>query len=151
MRRGTSCVAWRENRLRPFRYRDPGNMATIGRANAIADFGWTRVSGFAGWLLWLFVHILFLVGFRNRLSVLLQWGASYLTYQRSVRLITGADNNWRVGEVGRVEREVQGPHSELLIAVPATSTRPGSAVENLPSSRTSTPLTTMCVMPSASW
>ena len=64
-------------------------MATIGRANAIADFGWARVSGFVGWLLWLFVHILFLIGFRNRLSVLLQWGASYLTYQRSVRLITG--------------------------------------------------------------
>jgi NADH dehydrogenase len=73
----------------PFRYRDPGNMATIGRAHAVADFGWLRVSGVAGWLLWLFVHILFLVGFRNRLSVLLQWGASYLTYQRSVRLITG--------------------------------------------------------------
>jgi len=73
----------------PFRYRDPGNMATIGRANAIADFGWARVSGFVGWLLWLFVHILFLIGFRNRLSVLLQWGASYMTYQRSVRLITG--------------------------------------------------------------
>lgn len=73
----------------PFRYRDPGNMATIGRAAAIADFGWARVSGFAGWLLWLFVHITFLIGFRNRLSVLLQWGAAYLTYQRSVRLITG--------------------------------------------------------------
>jgi NADH dehydrogenase len=74
----------------PFRYRDPGNMATIGRAVAIADFGWVRVSGFIGWLMWLFVHIMFLVGFRNRLSVLLQWAASYLTYQRSVRLITGA-------------------------------------------------------------
>jgi NADH dehydrogenase len=73
----------------PFRYRDPGNMATVGRAHAVADFGWARVSGFAGWLLWLFVHIMFLVGFRNRLSVLLQWGVSYLTYQRSVRLITG--------------------------------------------------------------
>jgi NADH dehydrogenase len=73
----------------PFRYRDPGNMATVGRAHALADFGWARVSGFTGWLLWLFVHIMFLVGFRNRLSVLLQWGASYLTYQRSVRLITG--------------------------------------------------------------
>ena len=68
----------------------PGNMATIGRADAIADFGWARVSGFLGWLMWLFVHILFLIGFRNRLSVLLQWAASYLTYQRSVRLITGA-------------------------------------------------------------
>jgi NADH:ubiquinone reductase (H+-translocating) len=75
-----------------FRYRDPGNMATIGRAAAIADFGWARVSGYAGWLLWLFVHILFLIGFRNRLSVLLQWGAAYATYQRSVRLITGAQS-----------------------------------------------------------
>jgi len=73
---------------RDFRYFDPGNMATIGRANAIADFGFLRVSGFAGWVMWLFVHILFLVGFRNRLSVLLQWAAAYLTHQRSVRLIT---------------------------------------------------------------
>jgi NADH dehydrogenase len=73
-----------------FRYRDPGNMATIGRAAAIADFGWLRVSGFLGWLLWLFVHVLFLIGFRNRLSVMLQWASAYATYQRSVRLITGA-------------------------------------------------------------
>jgi NADH dehydrogenase len=72
-----------------FRYRDPGNMATIGRAAAIADFGWLRVSGFIGWLMWLFVHILFLIGFRSRLSVLLQWAAAYFSYQRSVRLITG--------------------------------------------------------------
>ena len=72
----------------PFRYIDPGNMATIGRNNAIADFGFLRVSGYLGWLIWLFVHILFLIGFRNRLSVMLQWAAAYLTYQRSVRLIT---------------------------------------------------------------
>ena len=72
----------------PFRYFDPGNMATIGRNAAIADFGFTQVSGYLGWLLWLFVHILFLIGFRNRLSVMMQWAASYLTYQRSVRLIT---------------------------------------------------------------
>ena len=76
----------------PFRYRDPGNMATIGRAVAIADFGWARVSGYAGWLVWLFVHILFLIGFRNRLSVLLQWATAYATHQRSVRLITGAQS-----------------------------------------------------------
>ena len=81
------CLAQQETM--PFRYRDPGNMATIGRAHAVADFGWARVSGFPGWLLWIFVHIMFLVGFRNRLSVLLQWASSYLTYQRSVRLITG--------------------------------------------------------------
>ena len=71
-----------------FRYLDPGNMATIGRNAAIADFGFLLVSGYLGWLLWLFVHILFLIGFRNRLSVMVQWAASYLTYQRSVRLIT---------------------------------------------------------------
>jgi NADH dehydrogenase len=71
-----------------FRYLDPGNMATIGRNAAIADFGFLRVSGYPGWLLWLFVHILFLIGFRNRISVMLQWAAAYLTYQRSVRLIT---------------------------------------------------------------
>jgi NADH dehydrogenase len=63
-------------------------MATIGRNAAIADFGFLRVSGFTGWLLWLFVHSMFLIGFRNRASVMLQWAVSYLTYQRSVRLIT---------------------------------------------------------------
>ena len=72
----------------PFRYFDPGNMATIGRNSAIADFGFLRVSGYPGWLLWLFVHIAFLIGFRNRLSVMLQWATAYLTHQRSVRLIT---------------------------------------------------------------
>jgi NADH dehydrogenase len=72
----------------PFRYLDPGNMATIGRNNAIADFGFLKVSGYPGWLLWLFVHILFLIGFRNRLSVMMQWAAAYFTHQRSVRLIT---------------------------------------------------------------
>jgi NADH dehydrogenase len=74
--------------LAPFHYVDLGNMATIGRRAAIADFGFLRISGTLGWLLWLFVHILFLIGFRNRLSVLMQWAAAYLTYQRSVRLIT---------------------------------------------------------------
>jgi NADH dehydrogenase len=73
---------------KPFHYYDPGNMATIGRNAAIADFGFLRVSGYLGWLLWLFVHILFLIGFRNRVSVMMQWAAAYLTHQRSVRLIT---------------------------------------------------------------
>ena len=75
----------------PFRYRDPGNLATIGRNAAIADFGFLRLSGYPGWLFWLFLHIFFLIGFRNRLSVMLQWAVSYLTYQRSVRLITGRE------------------------------------------------------------
>jgi NADH dehydrogenase len=76
-----------------FRYRDPGNMATIGRAAAIADFGWARVSGYLGWLLWLFVHVMFLIGFRSRISVMLQWSLSYITHQRSVRLITSAGSS----------------------------------------------------------
>jgi NADH dehydrogenase len=89
-----SCAAANVARLidgrptKPFHYYDPGNMATIGRNAAIADFGFLRVSGYLGWLLWLFVHITFLIGFRNRLSVLLQWATAYFTYQRSVRLIT---------------------------------------------------------------
>jgi NADH dehydrogenase len=76
----------------PFRYRNLGNLATIGRASAIADFGWIRVKGYPGWLLWLFVHIMKLTGFRNRLLVLMQWAWAYVTYQRSVRLITGEES-----------------------------------------------------------
>jgi len=76
---------------RPFRYNDLGNMATIGRNAAIADLGWLRIAGFPAWLLWLFIHILWLIGFRNRLTVLVQWAGAYLTYQRSVRLITRTD------------------------------------------------------------
>ena len=73
---------------RPFRYKDLGSMATIGRNAAVADLGWLQLSGFLGWLLWLFIHILWLIGFRNRILVLVQWAGAYLTYQRSVRLIT---------------------------------------------------------------
>jgi NADH dehydrogenase len=73
----------------PFHYRDRGALATIGRAAAVADFGKVKVTGFVAWLLWLFVHIMFLIGFRNRVLVMLEWLWSYLTYQRSARLITG--------------------------------------------------------------
>jgi NADH:quinone reductase (non-electrogenic) len=72
-----------------FHYKNLGNMATIGRNSAIADLGWAQVSGFPAWLMWLFIHILWLIGFRNRLLVLIQWWSSYVSYQRSVRLITG--------------------------------------------------------------
>jgi NADH:ubiquinone reductase (H+-translocating) len=75
----------------PFHYKDLGNMATIGRHAAIADLGRLQFSGFPAWLLWLFIHIFWLIGFRNRVTVLVQWAAAYLTYQRSVRLITGRD------------------------------------------------------------
>lgn len=73
----------------PFRYKNLGNMATIGRAAAVADFGWLRLAGFIGWLAWLFVHLMKLVGFENRLSVFVQWAYSYFTRNRSARLITG--------------------------------------------------------------
>ena len=83
----------RREPLRPFKYRNYGNLATIGRAAAIADFGRIHLSGLVGWLVWLFIHIMKLVGFRNRVLVLIQWAAAYLTYQRSVRLITGYETS----------------------------------------------------------
>jgi NADH dehydrogenase len=74
---------------RAFVYRDLGNMATIGRASAVADFGRVRLKGWFAWLAWLFVHIMNLIGFRNRVVVLVQWAWAYFSYQRAVRLITG--------------------------------------------------------------
>ena len=72
-----------------FHYFDKGNLATIGRAAAVAQFGKLHISGFVAWLSWLFVHIFFLIGFRNRIIVLIQWAWSYFTYERGARLITG--------------------------------------------------------------
>jgi len=72
-----------------FRYFDKGSLATIGRAAAIAKFGKIHLSGYLAWLAWLFIHILFLIGFRNRVIVMIQWAWSYFTYDRSARLITG--------------------------------------------------------------
>jgi NADH dehydrogenase len=77
----------------PFRYRDKGQMATIGRSRGIADFGRLRFAGFPAWLLWLVVHIYFLVGFKNRLFVVLQWAWAYLSFRRGARLIVARD--WR--------------------------------------------------------
>jgi NADH dehydrogenase len=74
---------------RAFHYLNKGSLATIGRAAAIAQFGKIHISGFVAWLSWLFVHIFFLIGFRNRLIVLIQWAWSYFTYERGARLITG--------------------------------------------------------------
>jgi NADH dehydrogenase len=74
---------------RPFHYRDRGNMATIGRNAAVADIAGLRLSGFIAWLAWAVIHILNLIGFRNRVLVALQWLWSYLTFQRGARLITG--------------------------------------------------------------
>lgn len=73
---------------RPFHYFNKGNLATIGRAYAIADFGFARASGFIAWALWLGVHILYLIGFRNRLLVMVQWAWAYFTYEHGARIIT---------------------------------------------------------------
>ncbi len=73
----------------PFRYRNKGDLATIGRHRAIADFGFLQVTGGLAWWFWLLVHIMYLAGFRNRLSVLMEWGYAYFTYERGARLISG--------------------------------------------------------------
>jgi NADH dehydrogenase len=74
----------------PFHYLDKGSLATIGRASAVAEIGSLRLSGLLAWLAWLFIHILFLIGFRNRYLVLSEWAWGYVTYERGARLITGA-------------------------------------------------------------
>ena len=73
----------------PFRYRDKGSLATIGRAAGVADIGPLHLSGFIAWFAWLTIHIFYLIGFRNRLLVILQWAWAYVTYERGARLITG--------------------------------------------------------------
>ena len=75
--------------LAPFHYRDYGNMATIGRGSAVADIGGVKASGFFAWLIWISIHIFWLIGFRNRLAVMSEWAWAYLTFQRRVRIITG--------------------------------------------------------------
>ena len=72
-----------------FHYFNKGSLATIGRAAAVAEFGKIHISGFLAWLAWLFIHVFFLIGFRNRIIVLVQWAWSYFTYERGARLITG--------------------------------------------------------------
>jgi NADH:quinone reductase (non-electrogenic) len=87
-RRLRSILAGRRQ-PRPFRYRSWGTMATIGRRAAVADLGWVKLDGTLAWLLWSAVHVSFLIGFRNRLVVMLDWLWSYVTFQSGARLITG--------------------------------------------------------------
>jgi NADH dehydrogenase len=75
--------------LQPFHYKDYGNMATIGRGSAVAEIGRLKVSGFFAWLIWVLIHIFWLIGFRNRVAVMSEWAWAYMTMQRRVRLITG--------------------------------------------------------------
>ena len=76
---------------KPFRYWNKGDLAVIGRSRAIADLGWIQFSGWFAWVFWLFVHIMYLVGFRNRLVVLIEWAYAYFTSQAGVRLITDVE------------------------------------------------------------
>ena len=87
------CLAAdRKREPRPrFVYRDLGSMATIGRSKAVADVAGLRLSGLLAWLMWLFVHLMALVGFRNRLMVIVQWFWSYVSFQRNARLIRGSE------------------------------------------------------------
>src|SRR6185295_12964132 len=77
----------------PFKYWDKGTMATIGRSAAVAFAGPIKLHGFIAWIAWLFVHLIFLIGFRNKLSVLLHWAYSYFTYKRGSRIITYTSDN----------------------------------------------------------
>ncbi len=87
---------------KPFHYRDLGNLATIGRNAAVADFGRVRFGGFIAWFIWAFIHIYNLINFRSRILVMVQWAWAWLTYQRGIRLITGSP------EI-RLERSRGGP------------------------------------------
>jgi NADH:ubiquinone reductase (H+-translocating) len=83
-----------ERRLRgeiiaPFHYNDRGNLAVIGRGAAVADLNWLRLSGWTAWLMWIFIHLLYIVEFQNRVLIMLQWAWLYVSYDRSARLITG--------------------------------------------------------------
>ena len=78
----------RERPTPPFHYRDKGNLATIGRARAVADLHWLRISGPLAWLVWLVVHLWYLIGFQNRLFVMIRWAFSFVTHGRGSRLIT---------------------------------------------------------------
>jgi NADH dehydrogenase len=110
MQQGAYVARLIDRRLRglgtpPFRYKDLGTMATIGRNCAVVDLGWLRFGGFFAWLIWLFVHLMSLVQFQSRVLVLIQWGWSYVTFGRSSRLITGPNPLPLPGHAdGNVER-----------------------------------------------
>ena len=126
MQEGTSTARniGRDLKRKPredFHYIDKGSLATIGRNAAIAQFGKIHISGYPAWLAWLFVHIFFLIGFRNRLIVLFQWAWSYFTFQRGARLITGDQTL-----PGWTEFKAQGelPEASRESLPPAAAARP---------------------------
>jgi NADH dehydrogenase len=122
-----SIVATLEGRARTaFRYRDKGSLATIGRRAAVFQKGRTRIFGWIAWMLWLFVHIYALIGFRNRVSVFVQWAWSYLTWQRGARLITGVVDE-RGDSPERVRPADEGAPTDAQKAAAAGNEAPADA------------------------
>jgi NADH dehydrogenase len=91
----------------PFHYFDKGNLATIGRTSAIADLGWIRLWGLLGWVVWAVVHILYLISFRNRLLVMVQWAWAYFTQRRGAQIIAMGPME-KAEEMGSEERPAPG-------------------------------------------
>jgi NADH:ubiquinone reductase (H+-translocating) len=108
--------------LLAFRYKDKGSLATVGRAAGIADVGRLQLSGMIAWLMWLLVHIAFLVGFRSRTVVMFEWAWSYITYDRGARLITG---NISPGAAAGAE-QVESPSARPSIGAPSSSAAAGT-------------------------
>ncbi len=96
-RRITRRIDGKDGDDKAFVYFDKGQMATIGRSKAITQMGKLAISGFTAWLAWLFVHLIFLIGFRNKIAVLLQWFYSYVNFRRGSRIITGMDRIFEIG------------------------------------------------------
>ena len=97
--------SWWRHRLEgrtpaPFHYVDKGNVATIGRARAVAQIKFLKLSGFPAWLVWLGVHLWYLIGFQNRLLVLIKWSVSFLTHGRSARIISHSPGDDRPADAG---------------------------------------------------
>ena len=105
---------------RPFHYWDKGQLAVIGRGQAVADIWKLHFGGFIAWLAWIFVHIFFLIGFRNRVMVLLEWGWSYLTFSRGARLITG-EGGYPLPAVGSAALPAASAAAVPPVRVPAAS------------------------------
>ena len=112
----------------PFRYRDKGQLATIGRRRAVLQRGRLRLSGMVAWLLWLLVHIYFLVGFRNRMLVLMQWCWSYLTFSRGARLIE--EKHWHSYRATALEAPLVRQRLAEIAGHPYLSPAPPAAVED---------------------
>jgi NADH dehydrogenase len=118
----------------PFRYKDKGSLATIGRAAGIADFGRFQLSGVIAWSMWLFIHIAFLIGFRSRVIVLFEWAWSYLTYDRGARLITGSTHELTDGSIYQAPGQTAAPALPALASLrePTHARAEAPAAEALP-------------------